>query len=123
MSSPIHHLALAAEWDHAVANGEPYRRSTIGRSLEEEGFIHCSFAHQIQGVADDFYRSRDDVVLLTIDADALSSPVVIENLAGGSEGFPHVYGPITLSAVVGATKVGLSPDGRLDLDTALRRQS
>ena len=44
----IYHLAIQAEWETAVASSGPYRRSTIGRSLEEEGFIHCSYENQVE---------------------------------------------------------------------------
>ena len=62
----IYHLALRNEWEEAVERNGPYRRSTLGRSLDDEGFIHCSFAHQVEMIADLVFRGRD-VVLLTID--------------------------------------------------------
>ncbi len=99
---PLYHLALAADWATASATGR-YTASTRGRSLDEEGFIHCSFAHQVVATADRFYGDIDDVVLLRIDPDRLSSPVVVEDLASAGEAFPHVYGPIELVAVVDAT--------------------
>ena len=43
-----------------------------------------------------------EVVLLRIDPDRLTSPVVVEDLVGSGEPFPHVYGPIDLAAVVAA---------------------
>jgi glutathione S-transferase len=91
----IYHLALIAEWEHAVATGGPYRRSTIDQSLDEVGFIHCSFADQVADTAARFYAGRDDVVLLTIDPERLGAEVKVEG------GFPHVYGPIPVDAVEG----------------------
>jgi uncharacterized protein (DUF952 family) len=38
--------------------------------------------------------------LLHIDEDRLTSPVVVEDLVGSGEPFPHIYGPIDLAAVV-----------------------
>ena len=99
---PLYHLALAADWAEGTAAGR-YTASTRGRSLDEEGFIHCSFAHQVIATADRFYGDTDDVVLLRIDAHRLSGPVVVEDLFGAGEAFPHIYGPIDLGAVVGAT--------------------
>jgi uncharacterized protein (DUF952 family) len=90
----IYQLALEGEWREAQAANQPYRRSTIGRSLEEEGFIHCSFAEQVEQTAALFYAGRDDVVLLTIDTDKLDAEVRVEG------GFPHVYGELPLAAVV-----------------------
>ena len=110
----IYHLALRAEWEAARAAGDPYRRSTVGVSLEEQGFVHCSFAHQVQATADRFYAGRDDVVLLVVDPSLLTSRVEVEPGAGpGTEEFPHVYGPIDLLAVLAALPAPPAPDGTL----------
>jgi len=50
----LYHLALREDWDDALSDGV-YRRSTLGRSLEEEGFIHCSHREQVQKIADLLY--------------------------------------------------------------------
>lgn len=85
-----------------MARGVPYRRSTIGASLEEVGFIHCSFAEQLDATRRRFYAGRDDVVVLHIDPELLDAEVRVEDLHGTGEAFPHVYGPIRLDAVVEA---------------------
>ena len=48
------------------------------------------------------------VVVLRIDPDRLTSAVVVEDLVGSGEQFPHVYGPINLDAVVGADTIAVS---------------
>jgi uncharacterized protein (DUF952 family) len=93
----IYHLAVRAEWDEAQADGR-YRRSTLGASLEDIGFIHCSHAHQVPTIADLVYRGRDDVVLLEIDPTRLDAEVRVEP-AHGDE-YPHIYGPLPTDAVV-----------------------
>lgn len=108
----LFHLAVAEEWAEAVARGA-YERSTLGRSLAEEGFIHCSFRDQVQPVADRIHRGRDDVVLLRIDRHRLDAEVRVENLDGGTERFPHVYGALPVHAVVGVDEVPVARDGRL----------
>jgi uncharacterized protein (DUF952 family) len=110
----IYHLAAADEWEAARASGD-YRRSTAERSLEQEGFIHCSMAAQVRGTADAFYRGRDDVVLLTIDPSRLTSEIRVEVPSDRSDGFPHIYGPVDLDAVVATTPLALGPDGTLEL--------
>ncbi len=90
------HLALRGEWDEAVARGGPYTRSSLGRSLEEEGFIHLSLAEQVDGTFERFYAGRTDVVRLGIDPARLVPEVKVEG------GFPHLYGPLDLAAVVEA---------------------
>lgn len=93
--------------------GEPYRRSTIDGWLDDEGFIHCSYRDQVQGVADRFYRSRTDVLLLTIDTSKVEAEVRTEN------GFPHIYGPLPIESVVRAEPVAWHDDGRLLVNALL----
>jgi uncharacterized protein (DUF952 family) len=95
----LFHIALAADWAAAQSTGE-YTTSTRGRTLAEEGFIHCSFADQVDATAARFYADVDDVVVLRIDRGRLTSRVQVEDLYGTGERFPHVYGPIPVNAVV-----------------------
>jgi uncharacterized protein (DUF952 family) len=111
----IYHLALHAEWYEASASGTAYRRSTLGTTLEEQGFIHCSFADQVQQIADLVYVGRDDVVLLVIDPALVPHQIEVENLEGGDQLFPHIYGPLPLQAVVAVHAVPPGPEGRLEL--------
>jgi uncharacterized protein (DUF952 family) len=97
----IYHIALAEDWERARGAGE-YRISTRGRTLDEEGFIHCSRADQVASVADRFYRGVDGLVLLTIDERLVRSEVRHESVPGAGESFPHIYGPLDVEAVVSA---------------------
>ena len=99
----------------AAERAGDYRRSTVEKSLDEEGFIHCSFAAQVQATADRYYRGRRDVVLLTIDPSLLQVEVRVENL------FPHIYGPLPIDAVIRVQAVPVDSDGRLDDRGAGRR--
>ena len=113
LARPIYHLALRDEWQAAVEGNEPYRRSTLGRSLDDEGFIHCSFADQVTMIADLIYRGRPDVLLLVIDPSRLQAEVRVENLEGGGQLFPHIYGALPVEAVLRADQVPLGDDGSL----------
>lgn len=98
--SRIFHIATVTDWTAAQASGG-YTTSTIGRTLVEEGFIHASRADQWQGVRSRYYADvTEPLVLLVIDSERLTSPVVEESVGDGGETFPHVYGPINPSAVV-----------------------
>ncbi len=105
MSRQILHLALRDEWDAAVAERRSYDRSTIGVSLAEEGYIHCSFPEQVVATADRYYAGRDDVVVLVVDTSHLDAEVRTEDLGGTGVEFPHIYGPIPLDAVVEVTDI------------------
>jgi uncharacterized protein (DUF952 family) len=90
----IFHITSHPEWEASCARGE-YRPQAFAR----EGFIHCSYARQVLPVANRLFRGAQDLVLLEIDTSRLTCPVVDENLEGGNERFPHVYGPLPASAV------------------------
>jgi uncharacterized protein (DUF952 family) len=84
------------KWEQAVAEGE-FRSD----DLATEGFIHCSTAEQLPWVAEKFYKGQTGLVVLRIDTEKLESPLVWENPHEKWKVFPHVYGPISLEAVVG----------------------
>ncbi|WP_242908388.1 DUF952 domain-containing protein [Actinomadura terrae] len=105
MSAPrqetLLHIAERQHWEPARDAGTPYTMSTLGRTLEEEGFVHCSSdMSQVEGVLANFYTGvdRDALVLLVIDVAGLGSPVRYDPV--GDQVFPHVYGPIPTSAVI-----------------------
>ncbi len=109
--APIYHAALPADWLAAAAVGV-YTVSTRGVTLEHEGFIHCSYRHQVEGVANMFYADLDELTLLTIDAARLASPVVDELPAPDApQAFTHIYGPIPIEAVVAVTPWPRDADG------------
>ena len=74
-------------------------KSTRDRALAEEGFIHCSYTDQVEGTLQRFYGDLDDVVVLTLDPERLDAEVIEEAAEDGTL-FPHVYGPLTIGAVV-----------------------
>lgn len=97
----IFHIATAADWAAAQESGA-YTTSTLGVTLEEEGYIHASRADQWEDVRAAFYAGvTEPLVLLEIETDLLDVPVVEEPPAPGvEETFPHVYGAIPPPAVV-----------------------
>jgi glutathione S-transferase len=109
---PLYHLALADEWAAALLAGV-YERSTIGQSRFDVGFIHLSFADQVQGTADRFYGEAGDVVLLTISPallDPAVAPIRVDPV--GDTHFPHLYGPLPVDAVIEARPLARGADGR-----------
>lgn len=97
--SVIFHLTFAADWEASRATGE-YRVSTRDRTLDEVGFIHCGFEDQVGRVAKAIFAGTSGLVLLIIDEARVRSEIRHENLGGGDEVFPHIYGPLNLDAVV-----------------------
>ncbi len=109
----ILHITSSSAW---AASQDQSRH--VDPSLESEGFIHCSEAHQVLGPANRLYQSRTDLVLLKIDTERLSKRLVYEDSYGHGS-FPHVYGPINLDAVVDVVPFPCGDDGSFSLPPAL----
>jgi uncharacterized protein (DUF952 family) len=93
----ILHIAERTDWEAARDSGGPYEMSTRGRTLADVGFIHASRdEEQVRTVQRAFYADLDDLVLLVIDPDGLD----VRDEPVGEDVFPHIYGPIPISAII-----------------------
>jgi uncharacterized protein (DUF952 family) len=97
----IYHITTKQAWADAQAKDE-----YTAPSLQTEGFIHCSTAKQVAHVANAFYRTQKNLVLLKLDENRIKPQVKWEAPAGPpangiseSDLFPHIYGVINLDAV------------------------
>ena len=97
LDQPLFHLALKGDWQAAQTNGS-YRISTRGMTLEQVGFIHCSWREQVDATYQRFYADAGEVVLLEIDPAAVGVPLRADAIPTG-ELFPHLYGPLNPAAV------------------------
>ena len=91
----LYHITSEAEAQKARETGT-YTPAAFAR----EGFIHCSYAHQVRATLDRIFRGRSDLVVLEIDPNQLDCKIIDENLEGGAELFPHIYGRLPMAAVV-----------------------
>jgi uncharacterized protein (DUF952 family) len=99
-SSYIYHITTAAAWEKAQVEG-----AYTADSLATEGFIHCSSTDQVAGVLDRYYKGQTGLVKLTIDKSKVTSPLIFELATSINEVFPHIHGPINLSAIVNAESI------------------
>jgi uncharacterized protein (DUF952 family) len=106
----IFHITTEADWAHAQAEGA-YSLSTRGLTLAQVGFVHCAFEDQVSFVANAFFCGVGNLIVLRIAIDRLNVEVRYEDLQGGRELFPHVYGPLNLDAVVAALPLPAGTDG------------
>ncbi len=92
----IYHIALPETWEKVGKDGfyEP-------EGLATEGFIHCSFDDQVEGVLHRYFQDVEKVIILKIDVEKLSAKLVSER-STNDELYPHVYGAINADAVVAA---------------------
>jgi len=106
-TGPIYHMCKRAEWDAARRC-----RSHPGSSQDAaDGFIHFSTAAQIVVSAAKHRAGQGDLVIVEVDPAALGTALRWEPSRGG-ELFPHLYGPLPVSAVRRTAPLPLGPDGR-----------
>ena len=97
----IYHIVLPEVWEKL--KDEKFYEA---ESLQTEGFIHCSFAEQIETVLNRYYKDTERVLLLEIETEKLTSELINEPSTGG-EIYPHIYGKINAEAIVGNKEITL----------------
>ncbi|MBP2473018.1 uncharacterized protein (DUF952 family) [Crossiella equi] len=104
----ILHICSRAEWAAAQTTG-----SHTPAGYATDGFVHCSDPGTVHLPANRLFRGRDDLLLLVIEESRLDAELVWEPAAEAPDPtaatwFPHVYGPIPVTAV---TRVVEFPEG------------
>jgi uncharacterized protein (DUF952 family) len=89
----IYHIVFPQVWEKFK-----HKDFYAAESLETEGFIHCSFAAQVEGVLDRYYKDAVEVLILEIETDKLTSKLVTEP-STNDEIYPHIYGEINREAI------------------------
>ena len=82
-------------------------------------FIHCSYSHQLLTVAHRFYRGQKGLVILVIESSKINGRLIEENLEGGTELYPHLYGALPIDAVIKAIAFPCNADGSFNLPEEL----
>ncbi|MEO7659684.1 MAG: DUF952 domain-containing protein [Pyrinomonadaceae bacterium] len=101
----IYHIVLPDVW--TAFDTDLYEHP----SLTAEGFIHCSFTDQLDGVIGRYYSGEERVVVLEIESSKLMSRLIKEP-STNSEIYPHIYGPINRDAIISAKIKELPLDPR-----------
>ena len=122
MNQTITHICAREEWLAARQSG-----FYTAPSLDSAGFIHCSRPDQVMQVANVFYTSQHELVLLVIDPTLLSSKLKWEPPVHPAPGqvpetkdlFPHIYGPFNIDAVTAVFDFEPDADGLFHLPPAL----
>jgi uncharacterized protein (DUF952 family) len=111
----IFHITRREAWSEAAG---PYQTDTFS----VEGFIHCSTREQVIQVANTRFPGQRGLVLLLIDTNKVSAEIRYENLEGGQQKFPHIYGEINTDAVVQVTAFEPQTDGYFALPARLESE-
>jgi len=107
----LYHITSGREAEDARQRGV-----YVPAAFDREGFIHCSYEHQVVAVANRIFRGRTDLVLLEIDPARLNCRVVDENLEGGAELFPHIYGQLRMDAVIAIREFPCDDEGKFSTE-------
>ena len=102
----IYKILTRAEWDAALATGR-YDGSVHDA---RDGFIHMSAAGELAETARKYFSGQQDLLLVTLESDALGSGLVWEPSRGGAL-FPHLYGPLHTASAIDVRSLDLGPDG------------
>lgn len=94
IGEPAYHWTTRADWESAVSDGY-YPWSSRGLDYLGEGFVHCSFGHQLAGIRQLLYGDLTDaeLVLLRLEPSA-GLPIVVE------DDYPHLFAPLPMDAAV-----------------------
>lgn len=76
-----------------------------------DGYIHFSTADQVTETAARHFSGEHDLLVIAVDAARLGAALKWEPSRGGAL-FPHLYGPLSMAAVLWAEALPLGADGR-----------
>ena len=99
----IFHIVEPSEW---AACGDEYTPS----SFAQDGFVHFSFVHQVERVANALYRDRRELVVVEFD-EADVKDLRVEDCYEAGEEFPHIYEPIRTGSARSVTAMARASDG------------
>lgn len=101
----IFHITDAVSW-----RASRWKGYLGGDSLERDGYLHFSLRNQVERVANTLYHGQQGLVVLEVDPHRADAPVRMEAAENG-ETFPHLYGPLDVSAVIRVHELHRRPDG------------
>ncbi len=94
MSGLIYKICDRKLWASAEVSG-----SFDGAAVDHaDGYIHFSTADQVRQTAALHFAGQSDLVLAAVETEALGDALKFEPSRGGDL-FPHLYGPLPMSAV------------------------
>jgi uncharacterized protein (DUF952 family) len=102
----VYKIVHAADWREAQRHGV-YLGSADDR---RDGFIHLSFADQVEGTAARHFTGRSGLLLIAFSADALGNELRHEVSSGGAL-FPHLYTTLPTAAALWEKPLVVCDDG------------
>ena len=102
------------EWLRFEQSGV-FEGSAVDRA---DGYIHFSYADQVQETAAKYFRGHSRLVVFACDSTTLG-PDLKDEVSRGGALFPHLFAPLRLNSVLWKRPVPLDADGIPVLDLAM----
>ncbi|MBO6814192.1 MAG: DUF952 domain-containing protein [Rhizobiaceae bacterium] len=102
----IYKIVTREEWVEASAAGV-----FTGAPIDhQDGYIHFSTAGQVRETAAKHFHGRNNLLLVTVNADTLGTDLKWESSRGGDL-FPHLYSELPVSLATAVQPLEDRPDG------------
>ena len=111
---PLTAFKVLTEAELGELEAGTYAGSAVDRA---DGFIHLSTAAQLAGTLEKHFAGATGLCLAAVDLAALGDAVRWEVSRGG-DSFPHIYGALTLDAVIAYGPLERGQDGAIKLPIA-----
>lgn len=106
MENPVYKIVPSEIWQKAESAGV-----FAGAGIDlADGYIHFSTATQARRTAELHFAGQSGLMLVAVDSAKLGAALVFEPSRGGDL-FPHLYGPLSMEAVLWARPLPLGADG------------
>jgi len=106
-------IFTANHWRQFEADG-----SFAGAPVDlADGYIHMSTAAQLDETVAKHFAGQDDLHIVAVDLSVLGEALAWEASRGGAL-FPHLYGALTLDAVIAYGPLEREDDGSIRLPVA-----
>lgn len=107
MPPEVYKICAQCSWDAACRTGH-YSGSDDDL---RDGYIHLSTASQLRGTLDKHIFGQTNLLLVTLDVAALEEQLRWEASRGDAL-FPHLYGPLPVTAATAVVALRLDTSGR-----------
>ncbi len=96
----LHHVLTQAAWNAALPSGlyEP-------PELARDGFLHCCTPEQLAFVLERHFAGATGLAVIAFETDSVTAELRWVESEPGQPAFPHLYGPIPLTAVLEVREV------------------
>lgn len=106
VSNIVYKIVDESDWRAAQRSGF-YRGSTDD---QRDGYIHLSFAEQVEGTAARHFRNRSGLLLIAFVAEKLGDALRLEQSRGGAL-FPHLYADLATANALWEHHMIVGEDG------------